>query len=169
MEKINNAEPCLKVSFKKGLDGMNLPFMKTEKNGYSVYFLLDTGANKNYIRQDFINIAEINADTITLDEVEEFYGIDNVCHQTKTCNFRFNLGEYEYMEKYQVIPDGSALTFPTTDGNSFHVAGILGTPFMMKYKAQMNFATSEILIDLPNGNISPSYGETDEYSMHSGL
>ena len=90
MEKPNNAEPCLKVSFKKGLDGMNLPFMKTEKNGYSVYLLLDTGANKNYIRQDFINIAEINADTITLDEVEEFYGIDNVCHQTKTCNFRFS-------------------------------------------------------------------------------
>ena len=81
--------------------------------------------------------------------MEEFYGIDNVCHQTKTCNFRFNLGEYEYMEKYQVIPDGSALTFPTTDGNSFHVAGILGTPFMMKYKAQMNFSTSEILISLP--------------------
>lgn len=151
MEKPNNAEPCLKVSFKKGLDGMNLPFMKTEKNGYSVYFLLDTGANKNYIRQDFINIAEINADTIALDEVEEFYGIDNVCHQTKTCNFRFNLGEYEYMEKYQVIPDGSALTFPTTDGNSFHVAGILGTPFMMKYKAQMDFCTSEMLICLPEG------------------
>ncbi len=72
MEKINNTEPCLKVSFKKGLDGLNLPFMKTEKNGYSVYFLLDTGANKNYIRQDFINLAELNADTITLDEVEEF-------------------------------------------------------------------------------------------------
>lgn len=154
MEKINNTEPCLKVSFKKGLDGLNLPFMKTEKNGYSVYFLLDTGANKNYIRQDFINLAELNADTITLDEVEEFYGIDNVCHQTKTCNFRFNLGEHEYMEKYQVIPDGSALTFPTTDGNSFHVAGILGTPFMMKYKAQMNFSTSEIVISLPGTTIN---------------
>ena len=46
MEKINNAEPYLKVSFKKGLDGMNLPFMKTEKNGYSVYFLLDTGQTR---------------------------------------------------------------------------------------------------------------------------
>lgn len=163
MKETNNNEPCLKISFKKGLEGIALPIMKTEKNGYPVFFLLDTGANKNYIRQDFIDLAELNADTITLDEVEEFYGIDNVCHLTKTCNFRFNLGEHEYMEKYQVIPDGSALTFPTTDGNSFHVAGILGTPFLMKYKAQMNFATSEILIDLPNVNISPSYGETDEY------
>ena len=144
-------EPCLKVSFKRGIDGISLPIMKTEKNGYSVYFLLDTGANKNYIRQDFVNLAELNSDTVTTDEVEEFYGIDNVCHQAQTCNFRFNLGEYEYIEKFQIIPDGSALSFATTDGGSFHIAGILGTPFMMKYKAQMDFAANDILITLPKG------------------
>ena len=153
----NQSNTSIKVSFEKSLNTTSLPLLQTQKEGYNLYFLLDTGANKNYIRQDFINLAELNADTITLDEVEEFYEIDNVCHQTKTCNFRFNLGEHEYMEKYQVIPDGSALTFPTTDGNSFHVAGILGTPFMMKYKAQMNFRTSEILISLPEGQREPEY------------
>ena len=142
-------EPCLKISFKRGIDGISLPIIKTEKNGYSVYFLLDTGANKNYIRQDFINLSELNADTVTTDDVEEFYGIDNVCHQAQICNFRFNLGEYEYLERFQIIPDGSALSFPTTDGASFHIAGILGTPFMMKHKAQIDFAANDILIALP--------------------
>lgn len=150
MREVNNTDQCLKISFKEWIEGLKLPLIKTEKNGYTIYFLLDSGANKNYIRQDFINLAELNADTVALDELEEFFGIDNVCHQTKSCNFRFNLGEYEYMEKYQIIPNGSALTFPTTNGKSFHVAGILGTPFMMKYKICMDFTTSEILICLPD-------------------
>ena len=157
MKETNNNEPCLKISFKKGLEGIALPLMKTEKNGYPVFFLLDTGANKNYIRQDFLNLPELNNDTITLDDVEEFYGIDNVCHQAQTCNFRFNLGEYGYMERFQVIADGAALMFPTTSGKPFHVAGILGTPFLTKYKAQMNFRTTEILISLPEGQGEPEY------------
>ena len=102
MREVNNTDQCLKISFKEWIEGLKLPLIKTEKNGYTIYFLLDSGANKNYIRQDFINLAELNADTVALDELEEFFGIDNVCHQTKSCNFRFNLGEYEYMEKYQM-------------------------------------------------------------------
>ena len=144
-------ELCLKISFKKGIDGIYLPIMKTEKSGYSVYFLLDTGANKNYIRQDFINLTELNSDTVVFDEVEEFYGIDNVCHEAQTCDFRFCLGQYEYQERFQIIHDGAALSFQTTDGSSFHIAGILGTPFMIKYKAKIDFATLDIFIRLPKG------------------
>lgn len=147
----------IKFSFINSLEGINLPLLKTEKDGYDLYFLLDTGANKNYIRQDFLNLPELNNDTITLDNMEEFYGIDNVCHQAQTCNFRFNLGEYGYMERFQVISDGAALMFSTTSGEPFHVAGILGTHFLTKYKAQMNFRTSEILISLPEGQREPEY------------
>ena len=139
----------LRVSFLNGINGLNLPLIRTEKNGYSLYFLIDTGANKNYIRQDMIDIPEINTDTISLDETEEYFGIDNVYHEAKTCNFRFSIEDYNYTEKFQIIKDGSALTFPTTNGSLFHVVGILGTPFMIKHKSQINFLTSEISISLP--------------------
>ena len=148
MMQTHNQTETIRFSFINSLEGINLPLLKTEKDGYTLYFLLDTGANKNYIRQDFLNISEINTDTIILDEKEEFYGIDNVCHETRTCNFRFNMGEYEYLEKYHVIENGSALAFPTTDG-SLHVAGILDTPFLKTYKAIMDFSTAEIIFKIP--------------------
>jgi hypothetical protein len=138
----------IKFSFINSLEGINLPLLKTEKDGYDLYFLLDTGANKNYIRQDFLDIAEINTDTVILDEKEEFYGIDNVCHETRTCHFRFNIESHKYMENYHVIENGSALAFPTTNG-SLHVAGILGTPFLKRYKAVMDFASAEIIFHTP--------------------
>lgn len=134
----------IQFSFTSSLEGINLPLLKTEKGGYALYFLLDTGANKNYIRQDFLSLAELNSDTVILDEKEEFYGIDNVCHEARTCHFRFNMGPYEYMERYHIIENGSALVFPTTDG-SLHVVGILGTPFLKKYKAVMDFGSAEII------------------------
>ena len=138
----------IKFSFINSLEGINLPLLKTEKDGYDLYFLLDTGANKNYIRQDFLDIAEINTDTVILDEKEEFYGIDNVCHETRTCHFRFNIESHKFMENYHVIENGSALAFPTANG-SLHVAGILGTPFLKRYKAVMDFASAEIIFHTP--------------------
>ena len=136
------------ISLINSLDGINLPLLKTEKNGYALYFLLDTGANKNYIRQDFLNITELNSDTVFLDEKEEYYGIDNVCHETRTCHFKFNVGPHEYLENYHVIENGSALVFPTTNG-SLHVAGILGTPFLKRYKAVIDFGSAKITFQTP--------------------
>ena len=83
-----------------------------------------------------------------MDEKEEFYGIDNVCHETRTCHFRFNIESHKFIENYHVIENGSALAFPTTNG-SLHVAGILGTPFLKRYKAVMDFASAEIIFHTP--------------------
>ena len=148
MTQTQKHENRISVSFVNGLQGIGLPLMKTIKNGYALYFLLDTGASKNYIRQVFLNLPEINEDTLILDEKEEYYGIDNVCHEAKTCNFRFYLNEYQYMERFQIIKDGSALSFRTTEG-VLNVLGILGTPFLMQYKAVMDFAAAEISFATP--------------------
>lgn len=139
----------IKVSFEKSLNKTGLPLLQTQKNGYNLYFLLDTGANKNYTRRDFLDIPELNADTEFLPDKEEFYGIDNVCHLTETCSFSFNLADLNYVVTYQVIEDGSALTFPTINGVPFHVVGILGTPFMIKHNTIINFATSEVIFNTP--------------------
>jgi hypothetical protein len=58
------------------------------------------------------------------------------------------MGPHEYIEKYHIIENGSALIFPTTNG-SFHIAGILGTPFLKKYRAVMDFATTQIILQTP--------------------
>lgn len=137
----------IKVSFEKSLDKIGLPLLVIQKNAYNLYFLLDTGANKNYIRRDFLDIPELNTDTEFLPDKEEFYVIDNVCHLTEACNFSFYLADLNYVETFQVIEDGSALTFPTTNGVPFHVVGILGTPFMIKHNTIINFATSEVIFN----------------------
>ena len=138
----------ISVSLIDGLNGTGLPLLKTSKNGYTLYFLIDTGASRNYIRQDCLNLPEINEDTLFLDVREEYYGIDNVSHEAGTCNFRFDLNQHQYMERFQIIKDGSALNFPTTDG-FLHVVGILGTPFLRQYKAMIDFAASEISCATP--------------------
>lgn len=148
MTQTQKQENRISVSFVNGLQGIGLPLMKTIKNGYALYFLIDTGASKNYIRQECLNLPEINEDTLILDEKEEYYGIDNVCHEAETCNFRFDLDQYQYMERFQIIKDGSALSFPTTEG-VLHVVGILGTPFLIQYKAMLDFAASEISFTTP--------------------
>lgn len=117
----NQSNTSIKVSFEKSLNRTSLPLLQTQKEGYNIYFLLDTGAKKNYIRRDFLDILELNTDTEFLPDKEEFYGIDNVCHLTETCGFSFCIGDLKYVETYQVIEDGSALTFPTTNGVPFHV------------------------------------------------
>ena len=148
MMQLQKEEKTIRISFVNGVKGIGLPLIKTTKNGYALYFLIDTGASKNYIRHDCLNLPEINEDTLILDEKEEYYGIDNVCHEAETCNFRFDLDQYQYMERFQIIKDGSALSFPTTDG-VLHVVGILGTPFLMQYKAVMDFAAAEISFATP--------------------
>ena len=148
MMQLQKEEKTIRISFVNGVKGIGLPLIKTTKNGYALYFLIDTGASKNYIRQDCLNLPELNEDTLILDEKEEYYGIDNVCHEAETCNFRFDVDQYQYMEKFQIIKDGSALSFPTTDG-FLHVVGILGTPFLIQYKAMMDFAAAEISLEAP--------------------
>ena len=120
----NSATTSLKVPFEKSLNKTGLPVADTE-NGYNFYFLLDTGANKNYIRRDFLEIPESNDSTELLPDKEELYGIDNVCYLTETCCFSFSLADLSYVETYQVIEDGSALSFPTTNSAPFDVDGIL--------------------------------------------
>lgn len=88
----------IKVSLEKSLDKTALPLLQTHKNGYNLYFLLDMGANKNYIRRDFLDIPELNADTEFLPDKEEFHGIDNVCHLTETCGFPLGIGDLKYVE-----------------------------------------------------------------------
>lgn len=94
----NQSNTSIKVSFEKSLNRTSLPLLQTQKEGYNIYFLLDTGAKKNYIRRDFLDILELNTDTEFLPDKEEFYGIDNVCHLTETCGFPFCIGDLQYVE-----------------------------------------------------------------------
>ena len=52
MMQLQKEEKTIRISFVNGVKGIGLPLIKTTKNGYALYFLIDTGASKNYIRYD---------------------------------------------------------------------------------------------------------------------
>ena len=55
-------------------------------------------------------------DAEQLPQKTQYYGIDNVCHETHMYSFTFTLGDFEYCEPFQEIQDPDALKLDTDSG-----------------------------------------------------
>lgn len=136
----------VKLSFEMVMNGLRLPVVEVEKNGYGIYFLIDSGATQNHIRRDCIELVELQGTTEMLDDKESSYGFENIEKVSDLCMFDFNADGETYREKFLIMEDGSPFTFPIK-GGYFHIAGLLGTPFLTKYRASMDFADMTISFD----------------------
>ena len=56
-KRIDNQDKY-KVCFKKGFKKCGLPLIKLKINGKLEWFLLDTGANDNYLKESYFNTIE---------------------------------------------------------------------------------------------------------------
>lgn len=143
----SESKKMIRVDISKSLEFIGLPLITFEKNGESLTFLLDTGASMNLIKKNVLE--HFHYDAKQLPQKTQYYGIDNVCHETHMYSFSFRLGDFEYCEHFQEIQEPDALKLDTEEGY-FEIHGILSSQFFMKYRAGFSYDTMEMFFTAPD-------------------
>lgn len=143
----SESKRMIRVDISKSLEFIGLPLITFEKNGESLTFLLDTGASMNLIKKNVLE--HFHYDAKQLPQKTQYYGIDNVCHETHMYSFSFRLGDFEYCEHFQEIQGPDALKLDTEEGY-FEIHGILSSQFFMKYRACFSYDTMEMFFTAPD-------------------
>ena len=143
----SESKKMIRVDISKSLEFIGLPLITFEKNGESLTFLLDTGASMNLIKKNVLE--HFRHDAEQLPQITQYYGIDNVCHETHMYSFTFRLGDFEYCEPFQEIQDPEALKLDS-DSGYFEIQGILSSQFFMKYRACFSYDTMEMFFTAPD-------------------
>ena len=100
----------------------------------------------NLIKRNVLN--HFSHDAEQLPQKTQYYGIDNVCHETNMYSFTFRLDDFQYCEPFQEIQDADALVLDIDDGY-FEIHGILSSQFFKKYRACFNYDTMEMFFTAP--------------------
>lgn len=79
-DKQSESTKMIRVDISKSLEFIGLPLITFEKDGESLTFLLDTGASMNLIKKTVLD--HFSHDAEQLPQKTQYYGIDNVCHDT---------------------------------------------------------------------------------------
>ena len=148
-DNLSESTKMIRVDISKSLDFIGLPLITFEKDGESLTFLLDTGASMNLIKKTVLD--HFSHDAEQLPQKTQYYGIDNVCHETHMYTFTFRLGDFEYCEPFQEIQDADALKLDMEDGY-FEIHGILSSQFFMKYRACFSYDTMEMFFTAPDNS-----------------
>lgn len=85
--KQSESTKMIRVDISKSLEFIGLPLITFEKDGETLTFLLDTGASMNLIKRNVLN--HFNHDAEQIPQKTQYYGIDNVCHETHMYSFTF--------------------------------------------------------------------------------
>ena len=146
-EKQSESRKMIRADISKSLEVVGLPLITFEKDGESLTFLLDSGASMNLIKGNVLD--HFSHDAEQLPQKTQYYGIDNVCHETHMYSFAFRLSDFEYCEPFQEIQDPDALKLDTEDGY-FEIHGILSSHFFVKYRACFSYDTMEMFFTAPD-------------------
>ena len=148
-DKQSENTKMIRVDISKSLEFIGLPLITFEKDGESLTFLLDTGASMNLIKRNVLD--HFSHDAEQLPQKTQYYGIDNVCHETHMYSFTFRLGDFQYCEPFQEIQEADALMLDIDDGY-FEIHGILSSQFFRKYRACFSYDTMEMFFTAPDNS-----------------
>lgn len=135
-----NSSNKYKVCFKKGFKKCGLPLIKLKINGKLEWFLLDTGANANYLKKSYFD---------TIEQKPEMIGINKMSdsnNELQTSDYKFglsynkaNLGE----EKFSVT---TLMTF-NEPFQGYNIVGVIGSPFFNKNRWSFDFENLVVWIN----------------------
>lgn len=129
--RINNSNKY-RVCFKKGFKKCGLPLIKLKINGKLEWFLLDTGANANYLKESYFNEIEVKPRMISLTESRDSN------NKLKTSDYAFSLS----YNKANLGEEKFSVTTLNTFNEPFHgynIVGIIGSPFFNKNRFSFDF------------------------------
>lgn len=137
--RINNSNKY-RVCFKKGFKKCGLPLIKLKINGKLEWFLLDTGANSNVLKESYFN---------SLEEKPEILGEqkhNNTDNEIQSLVIELDLSYNKVkfgLEKFNIIKLG---TFENT-WNGYNIVGIIGSPFFERNKWAFDFENLVVWIN----------------------
>ena len=137
--RINNSNKY-RVCFKKGFKKCGLPLIKLKINGKLEWFLLDTGANANYLKESYFNEIEVKPRMISLTESRDSN------NKLKTSDYVFSLS----YNKANLGEEKFSVTTLNTFNESFHgynIVGIIGSPFFERNKWSFDFENLVVWIN----------------------
>jgi len=121
-----------RVCFKKGFKKCGLPLIKLKINDKLEWFLLDTGANANYLKESYFDTIELKPEMIGLTKSNDSN------NELQTSDYKFslsynkaNLGE----EKFSVT---TLMTF-NEPFQGYNIVGIIGSPFFERNRWTFDF------------------------------
>ena len=129
--RINNSNRY-KVCFKKGFKKCGLPLIKLKINGKLEWFLLDTGANANYLKQSYFDTIELKPKMIGLTKSNDSN------NELQTSDYKFSLS----YNKADLGEEKFSVTTLNTFNELFHgynIVGIIGSPFFERNKWSFDF------------------------------
>jgi len=130
-KRINNSNKY-RVCFKKGFKKCGLPLIKLKINGKLEWFLLDTGANDNYLKESYFNTIENKP--IALSESKT----NDSNNEMTVNNYLFDLSYNKSMFKDEQFSVTTLNTF-NEPFQGYDIVGIIGSPFFSKYRFQFDF------------------------------
>lgn len=137
--RINNSNKY-RVCFKKGFKKCGLPLIKLKINGKLEWFLLDTGANANYLKESYFNEIEVKPKMISLTESRDSN------NKLKTSDYAFSLS----YNKANLGEEKFSVTTLNTFNEPFHgynIVGIIGSPFFERNKWSFDFENLVVWIN----------------------
>lgn len=129
-----------RVCFKKGFKKCGLPLIKLKINGKLEWFLLDTGANANYLKESYFNEIEVKPRMISLTESRDSN------NKLKTSDYAFSLS----YNKANLGEEKFSVTTLNTFNEPFHgynIVGIIGSPFFERNKWSFDFENLVVWIN----------------------
>ena len=138
---------AIRVDISNSLNILGLPFMSFQKGERTLRFLLDTGASMNFIRKDVLE--EFISEAELLPYTTQFFGIENVGHETSVFSLSIHLGPHTFTEDFQELPGENSLRF-SLDDYDIQLHGILGYTFFSKYNACFSYGSKSMYIDVPS-------------------
>ena len=79
----------------------------------------------------------------------QFFGIENVGHETSVFSLSIHLGPHTFTEDFQELPGENSLRF-SLDDYDIQLDGILGYTFFSKYNACFSYGSKSMYIDVPD-------------------
>jgi hypothetical protein len=131
------------ISFKELFYKADLPIITVDICGKLFNFILDSGANVNYInKKDIKELSLIKKDLFSsasyTNKGSKYVGTEGNTIETDSCDLTFNL-EHEVFTEPFTIADMERGFSEVTKESDLHLHGILGNKFFQKYKWSLDF------------------------------
>ena len=123
------------INFRDNWKTCGLPLIKLKINGKLEFFLIDSGASVNMIKQSYFD-AIIDKPVITEDKTELHTG-GNAVH-ADLCNFSLSYKTAKFPDEIFNMIDLEAFD-ALKKAYGYNIVGIVGSPFLGKYKWSIDF------------------------------
>lgn len=134
--------------FKKSFKASGLPLINVEVNGHKCCFLVDSGANRDIIEEDFFN-KYIRKDEDNVKDGASLTMINGQSDVLKETEFEFVYEDkYVFVSNFLVHSDITQGFNAIGKDNESRPVGILGSRFLEYYQWQIDFKNKQIWIPI---------------------